>query len=199
MQKESSPTIPEMVEQVRAGTLPRRTLIKVLSTLGISAAGIGAIAAAIEATSATQAAPVVSAPAVDTAAANIQHHKNHISHQSQGNMAALTNDYHERAVLVDSMDGTVAGRDAIMARKAKDMAAIPDLKITVTKRTAAGNQVIAEWEATGTHRGPLLDLPTTGKAFSFRGVTVVVRHEGQIVREALYYDMNQVRRQLAKP
>jgi len=35
-----------------------------------------------------------------------------------------------------------------------------------------------------------------GRAFSIPGVTVVVRQNGKIIRESLYYDMEEVRRQL---
>ena len=39
-------TIPQMVEDVRAGRMSRRRLIRVLTALGISTVGVGAIVAA---------------------------------------------------------------------------------------------------------------------------------------------------------
>ncbi len=39
-------------------------------------------------------------------------------------------------------------------------------------------------------------LTATGRAFSIPGVTVVVRRNGKIVRESLYYNMAEVQRQL---
>ena len=39
-------------------------------------------------------------------------------------------------------------------------------------------------------------LVASGRSFSIPGVTVVVRQNGKIVRESLYYDMNEVQRQL---
>src|SRR6266487_3796680 len=39
-------TIPQMVEDVRVGRMPRRRLITALSALGISAVGVGAVVAA---------------------------------------------------------------------------------------------------------------------------------------------------------
>src|SRR5438067_12480385 len=44
MQEET--TIPQMVEDVRAGRMPRRNFMKALAAIGISTAGIGAITAA---------------------------------------------------------------------------------------------------------------------------------------------------------
>src|SRR5258707_9495297 len=46
MQEEKEYTIPEMVDEVRAGKMQRRQFMKRLTLMGISAAGIGAIAAA---------------------------------------------------------------------------------------------------------------------------------------------------------
>ena len=83
-----------------------------------------------------------------------------------------------------------------MARKCIGMAAIPDLQIQVTNRLAHGPQVIVEWTAAGTHTGNFPGLPASGRPFSIRGVTVVVRQQGKIVRESIYYDMQEVRRQL---
>lgn len=88
------------------------------------------------------------------------------------------------------------GRAAIMERKNVITSAASDPKITVTNRIVTGNQVTAEWVATGIHTGDLPDLPASGRPFSIHGVTVVVRHEGKIVREALYYDVKHLYKQL---
>ena len=75
------------------------------------------------------------------------------------------------------------------------MAAIPDLKINVVNRVVQGNQVSVEWVATGTHTGDFPGLAATGRSFSISGVTVVVRHNGKITRESIYYDVAEVHRQ----
>ena len=88
------------------------------------------------------------------------------------------------------------GRAAIMSRKGMGMAAIPDLQIKITNRVAHGNQVSAEWVATGTHNGDLPGMPATGRPFTLRGVTVTIRQNGKIVRESLYYDLHDLQRQI---
>ncbi len=106
-------------------------------------------------------------------------------------------DYHEDAIVEDSMyPHPIAGRAAIMARKSAGFAAMPDMRITVTNRIARGEQLTVEWVASGTHVHDYPGLPATGRAFSIPGVTVVVRRNGKIVRESLYYDMAEVHRQL---
>jgi steroid delta-isomerase-like uncharacterized protein len=83
-----------------------------------------------------------------------------------------------------------------MARKNVIFAAASDAKITITNRIAHGNQVTAEWVATGVHTGDLPGLPASGRFFSLRGVTVVIRENEKIVRESLYYDVSELHRQL---
>jgi steroid delta-isomerase-like uncharacterized protein len=196
MQEEKEYTIPEMVDEVRAGKMQRRQFIKRLTLMGISAAGIGAIAAA------AVARPFVSQPVPQgnsspDAVDHLQRHDEHLAHQTRGHIDELHNDYAEHAVVEDSMyPQAFVGREAILARKRVGMAAIPGLKISVTNRIVRGNELTVEWVATGEHTGDYPGLPATGRAFSLPGVTVVVREHGKIVRESLYYDMDEVRRQL---
>ncbi len=193
--QEKEYTIPEMVEDVRAGKMPRRHFMKQLTTMGISTAGIGAIIAAVSSPSSS--AATVSAPASDHTTDHLQRHDDHLNHQARGNMNELHNDYAEHAIVEDSMHPhPFVGRTAIMGRKNLITAAASDAQITVTNRMVHGNQVTAEWVATGVHTGDLPGLPASGRQFTLRGVTVVVRHDGKIVREALYYDVAELHRQL---
>ncbi|MFL5657232.1 MAG: ester cyclase [Ktedonobacteraceae bacterium] len=193
MQEEEN-TIPQMVEDVRAGKMARRQFMKRLTTMGITAAGIGAIVAASSSSAATASLQVHTA---DHAAKHIQLHDQHLTHQSQGNASELHNDYAEHAVVEDSMHAQpFVGHTAIMTRKNLILAAASDAAITVTNRIVHGNQVTAEWVATGRHIGDLPGLPASGRPFTLRGVTVVIRHDGKIVREALYYDLSELHRQL---
>ena len=44
MPEENTQSIPEMIDDVRAGKMPRRRFVKVLSAMGISAAGAAGVA-----------------------------------------------------------------------------------------------------------------------------------------------------------
>ncbi len=195
MQEEQVYTIPQMVEDVRNGTLPRRHFITALTAMGLSAAGVGAIVAA------TAAPSIATAPshvhAQERVARHTQLHEQHLAHQTSGNMNQLQNDYAEGAVVEDSMHREAfVGKDAIMARKDMITAAASQAEITVLNRIVVGNQVTAEWVATGIHTGDFPGLPASGRPFSIRGVTVVIREQDKIVREALYYDVAELYRQL---
>ena len=193
--QEEEYTIPEMVDEVRAGKMQRRQFMKRLTLMGISAAGVGAIAAA--AASRQFATKSVPQGNLQDAVDHLQRHDEHLANQSQGNVDQLYNDYTEHAVVEDSMyPHPFVGRSAIMSRKSAGIAAIPHLKINVTNRIVHGNQLTVEWVASGTHSGDYPGIAATGRSFSIPGVTVVVRQNSKIVRESLYYDMQEVRRQL---
>lgn len=188
-------TIPEMVEEVRAGKMPRRHFMKKLTAMGISAGGVGIIAtaAATRAFAAHQ-TPIVQADEV--AASNIERHKEHLKKQTQGDIAGLHDDYAYNAMVEDSMySESFMGHQAILSRKQMNAEAFSNLNIEVVNRVAQNQQVTVEWIASGVHNGDLPDFPASGRAFSIRGVTVVVRQNGKIVRESIYYDMNEVKRQ----
>ncbi len=193
--REEEYTIPEMVDKVRTGTMPRRHFIRQLTLMGLSAAGVGAIVAAAASRQFTT-TPVAQGNGSE-GMDHVQRHDEHLANQSQGNLDQLQNDYAEHAVVEDSMyPRPFVGREAILARKSAGMTAIPGLQITVTRRVVQGNQLTVEWIASGTHTGDYPGLAAPGRAFSIPGVTVVVRQNGKIIRESLYYDMEEVRRQL---
>jgi steroid delta-isomerase-like uncharacterized protein len=190
-------TIPQMIEWFRQGRLPRRQLIKSLTTIGVSAVGVNAIVASAENPSAVKPSPTVNV--TEDSATHLQMHDQHLVHQSQGNTSELHHDYADHATVEDSMYATpIVGRAAIIARKTLGFAATTDAQITVTNRIAVGNQVTVEWTATGIHSGDLPGLPATGRPYTLRGVTVVIREDGKIVREALYYDVTDLYRQLGQ-
>ena len=196
-EQQAEHTIPEMVDEVRAGKMDRRTLIKRLTVMGLSAAGAGVIAEVAARQIASHVAQT--APGDNNGQLHIKRHNDHLVHQATGNIQQLQHDYHEDAIVEDSMyPHPFVGREAIMNRKNAGFAAMPDLKITVTKRIVQGDQLTVEWVASGTHKVDYPGLPATGRRFSIPGVTVVVRKNGKIVRESLYYDMAEVQRQLGR-
>ncbi|HLJ36073.1 MAG TPA: ester cyclase [Ktedonobacteraceae bacterium] len=194
-EQEQEITIPEMVDDVSKGKMDRRTLIKRLTLMGLSVAG----AAAIGAVAGRQIASNAAQPAHgdSNSQQHIQNHDQHLAHQSTGNIQKLQHDYHADAIVEDSMYAApFVGHAAIMARKSAGFAAMPDVQIQVTNRVVRGDQLTVEWVASGTHIHDYPGLPASGRSFSIPGVTVVVRQNGKIIRESLYYDMAEVQRQL---
>lgn len=195
---ESEATIPQMVEDARKGKMTRRKLMTTLTAMGISTVGVGAIAAAAAQQQSSASASQTSHPAQQhQEREHIQLHQQHLTHQASGNTGALQHDYAEHAVVEDGMyPEPIIGRAAIMARKSTGLAAVSDFQLQITNRVVHGNQLSAEWVATGTHSGDLPGMPATGRRFTLRGITVSVRQDGKIVREAIYYDLDHLRRQI---
>lgn len=48
--------------------------------------------------------------------------------------------------------------------------AIPDLHITIEDQIAEGDKVVTRWTARGTHQGPLMGIPPTGKQAVVTGI-----------------------------
>src|SRR2546421_10585293 len=154
MQEEQESTIPQMVDDVRAGKMPRRNFIKALTSMGISAAGVGAIAAAAAVPSVK--ASIGQIHAHESAAHHKHLHNQHLSHQGSGNIGALKDDYHADAMVEDVMHSEpFVGKQAIVGRKNVIMTAASDATITVTSRVIHVYQGTAEWAAAGGHTGEL--------------------------------------------
>ncbi len=190
-------TIPQMVDDVRAGKMSNSQLLQTLTAMGISASGATIISAA-----ALRTTPAASIPRMNVhedEALQLQLHDRHLEVRNARNVDALQNDYAEDAVVEGSMfPEPFVGRAAIAARIGAEMLAFPDLRVEMTNRVVHGNQVTVEWVATGTHTGDFPGFPASGRSFSIPGVTVVIRERGKIVRESLYYDMEVVRHEFGQ-
>jgi steroid delta-isomerase-like uncharacterized protein len=113
-------------------------------------------------------------------------------------VARVMDDYADEAVVNDPLFARpLVGKPAIGTHKLAEMIAISDIKFDVGERWEDGNKVFANWKVTGIHSGPFYDLPATNQEIFLEGSTVVTRNdEGKIVEETLFYDADEMRRQL---
>jgi len=112
-------------------------------------------------------------------------------------VAKIMLDYCDDAVVNDPLFGKpLVGKPAIAVHKTAEMIALSDVTLDVTDRWTQGSDLVAIWEVTGTHSGPYYNLPATGRRISISGATIVTRREGKIAQETLYYDADDMRRQL---
>jgi len=61
--------------------------------------------------------------------------------------------------------------------------AFPDLVMTIEDQIAEGDKVATRWTATGTHQGPLMGIPPTGKKIKATGTYVIRIVGGKILEE----------------
>lgn len=65
----------------------------------------------------------------------------------------------------------------------------PDFNVRITDAIAEGDEVAKCWLARGTHQGPFLGIPATGKQVEFAGISVYRMQNARIVSISWSYDM----------
>ena len=61
--------------------------------------------------------------------------------------------------------------------------AFPDLHITVEDQVAEGDKVVTRYTTRGTHQGPFMGIPPTGKHITVTGIVITRFANGQEVEE----------------
>lgn len=197
--------IDEIVEQAGQGRVSRRHLVAALTTLGVSASAAATFVAAVEWKQHQQ--------------HNVQKHDQHLAAQKHGanstpnsaptsdvlndpalqkKLDAILQDYRPDAVVKDMLSSEpIQGYDAIRLHKAQELLSFSKLDFKITGRSAVGDQVIAEWVASGVLTGEFKGLTGNGDSFEIPGVTVVSRDvHGKIMQESIYYNLSHVQRYL---
>lgn len=66
--------------------------------------------------------------------------------------------------------------------------AFPDLRVEIEDMVAEGDKVVVLWTQRGTHLGPFLDNPPTGKPVAYSGINLFRVVEGKIVEDTPHWD-----------
>jgi|SRR5215211_5122793 len=116
----------------------------------------------------------------------------YVERYNAGDLDTVMELYAEDAVQI-MPDGIFEGRDAIRARLAQDLVAVPDAVHTVRSFVEQGDSFADEWTFVGTQTGPFplpdgTELPPTGKRVEVKGMEFVQMRDGKIVVDNLYYD-----------
>lgn len=114
---------------------------------------------------------------------------------------------HDKARLLDLYHPNYDGLDISEGKRAEGLSdvarmvdyiltAFPDLDMRLLEWGADGNRLFFFWEATGHHRGRLMNIPPTGKLVSFTGSTFMDLREGRVLRSRRLWDVATVLRQI---
>ena len=76
------------------------------------------------------------------------------------------------------------------------LAAFPDLRATIEDIIAEGDKVVTRVTYTGTHQGPLLGMPPTGKTVTVAGIDISRIKKGRFVEHWGQIDMLGLMQQL---
>ncbi len=77
--------------------------------------------------------------------------------------------------------GRAVGRDGLLQVVAAIRAAIPDLRRTIELQLVDGELVATSFADEGTHDGPLMGVPATGRRVRVRGINIERVVDGRIV------------------
>ena len=59
----------------------------------------------------------------------------------------------------------------------------------MTSTVAEGYRLAIAWVAEGTHQGPIMNIPPTGRRMEIRGVSIIDVQDGLIVRGQYIWDL----------
>ncbi len=78
---------------------------------------------------------------------------------------------------------TIQGLEAYKQFLSMYLAASPDLYFTIEDQVAEGDKVVTRYTARGTHLGPFMGIPPTGKQVTVTGIGIIRIANGKIVEE----------------
>jgi steroid delta-isomerase-like uncharacterized protein len=91
---------------------------------------------------------------------------------NQGNLDAADDIVQENFIELDPLPGQRQGREGLKEVISMMRGAFPDIHWVADETIAAGEKVVTRFTWTGTHRGPFLGIPPTGKDVTVKGVVI---------------------------
>ncbi|WP_395729612.1 ester cyclase [Nakamurella sp.] len=88
------------------------------------------------------------------------------------------------------------GRDGLIAESNEILAALPDVTVTFDDAFGTDDRLVVRHSFVGTHTGPLMGIPPTGRLLTFSGTDVYRIVDGEIVEEWSQPDLFGVLNQL---
>ena len=107
---------------------------------------------------------------------------------TQHNLAALDEIVHPNFVELDPVPGQGPGREGLKQWFAMYFAAFPDVRWTLEEQVAEADKVMSRSTWQGTHQGPFLGIPPTGKSIRVAAWTIDRIVDGQLVESRILMD-----------
>ena len=115
---------------------------------------------------------------------------------NQGRLERANDLVKEDFVELDPLPGQEQGREGLKAVLAGLRASFPDWHWTVQEMVAEGDKVVTRFTWTGTHRGPFLGIPPTGKSVAVKGVVIDLLENGLMSESRILMDTMGLMQQL---
>ena len=91
-------------------------------------------------------------------------------------------------VELDPLPGQQQGREGLKEVIGQMRAAFPDMHWVLEEMIAEGDKVASRFTWTGTHRGPFLGIPATGRSVTVKGVVIDRLVEGRMADSRILMD-----------
>lgn len=101
-----------------------------------------------------------------------------------GKNRSLVGEFFAPTVTLHTPDGVLSGLEGALGLLHAYQTGFPDFKCAIEDLVAEGDKVVVRWTFTGTHGGPLDDIPATGKRVSVPNGIGIQRLAGGKVIEA---------------
>jgi steroid delta-isomerase-like uncharacterized protein len=110
---------------------------------------------------------------------------------------ALVSELFAPTVSLDTPDGVLTGLDGASFLLHAYATAFPDFHLTIDDLVGDGDKVVVRWTFTGTHRGPLADVPASGKRVNVpNGIAIYRLAAGKISEGHFAWDKYALLQQL---
>lgn len=121
-----------------------------------------------------------------------RHMQSENTHEYEVTLATFSHPRYELVPTGQVYDGEAQVREYFRQTRT----AFPDQRNEIIALRHADDAVIAEFWLLGTHLGPLMGVPATGKAFRVRMAAFFIFGDDRIVCERVYFDARTLMRQL---
>ena len=99
---------------------------------------------------------------------------------NKGNFAIFEEFVTPDCVVHHPMPGSKPGVEGLKAAILAYRTAFPDTKMTILHMVAEGEYVVDHWRMTGTHTGPMMGMPPTGRQVDYEGMKLQRMRDGKI-------------------
>ena len=117
-------------------------------------------------------------------------------HVNKGNQAVTDEVIAADCVWHNNPPGQPPGREGAKQQVAGFRAAFPDVHVTIEDVVVEGDKVVTHWRVQGSHRGPLMGIPPTGKQATWTSIHINRVVGGKITEDWHASDLLGVLRQL---
>ena len=96
---------------------------------------------------------------------------------------ALVDELYAPDIVDHNASMTIQGLEALKEFFSMYLTGSPDLYFTIEDQVAEGDKVVTRYTARGTHLGPFMGIPPTGKHITVTGIGIIRVADGKIVEE----------------